>query len=266
MRGLYMAEGAMLTQQVRMELIGNNLANQQTPGYKRDDGIQTSFAEWLLYARNIVPGNEGSARTGRLQERTSMPVGTMPHNVAIDESYTLMRNGNLQQTGRSLDFALMGNGFFQVQAGDRILNTRNGHFFLNADGYLVNAEGHMVLGENGFIRLVQDGSVILDRDLFVSEDGSIFVDGGLVDQLRMVAFDPEANYTKVGENYFLPVDTDAELDVRVFHRFLESSNVDLVKEMVTLMEIKRNFESAQRVMITYDGILDKAANELGSLR
>ncbi len=48
--------------------------------------------------------------------------------------------------------------------------------------------------------------------------------------------------------------------------FLENSNVDLIKEMVSLMEIKRNFESAQRVMITYDGILDKAANELGSLR
>ncbi len=127
-----------------------------------------------------------------------MPVGTMPpHNVAIAESYTLMRNGNLQQTGRSLDFALMGNGFFQVQAGDRILNTRNGHF-PQCRRLSGQRRRHMVLGEDGFIRLAQDGSVILDRDLFVSEDGSIFVDGDRVDQFRMVAFDPEANYTKIG--------------------------------------------------------------------
>ncbi len=64
--------------------------------------------------------------------------------------------------------------------------------------------------------MAQDGSVILDRDLFVSEDGSIFVDGDRVDQFRMVAFDPEANYTKIGENYFEPMDTDAELNVRCF--------------------------------------------------
>lgn len=257
MRGLYMAEGAMLTQQSRTETVGNNLANQRTAGYKRDDAVQTSFAEWLLYARNT---------TGEPQ--SPYPVGTMAHNVATAESYTSMKDGVLEQTGRSLDFALNGNGFFQVEVDDEVLYSRNGHFFLNADGFLVNAEGHLVLGENGPISMLDSergASVDIDRELVVEEDGSIFINGEYIDTFDLAPFDPEANYTKTGDNYFEPVETDAELIAMVQHKHLEGSNVDLAEEMVKLMEIRRNYEAAQKIMFTYDGLLNKAANEIGSL-
>ena len=255
-RGLYIAEGAMITQQARMEILGNNLANQQTPGFKKDDGIQTSFGEWLLYARNT---------TGLPQ--SPYPIGTMAHNVAMAESYTSMRNGSLDNTGRSLDFAINGNGLFQVQNEDGVLYTRNGHMFLNADGYLVDIEGKLVLGEDGPIQIVAPGmeaAVDLEMDIMVEPDGSIFVLGNLVGRFDLVAFDPELNYTKIGDNYFEPFEPDAELNAIVVNRYLEGANVDLAAEMVKMMEIRRNYEAAQKIMITYDGLLNKAANELGS--
>lgn len=257
MRGLYMAEGAMITQQARMELIGNNLANQQTAGYKRDNAVQTSFAEWMQYARNTV---------GKPQ--SPYPVGTIAHNVATSETYTLMKDGVLQQTGRSLDFAITGNGLFRVEAEGEVFNSRNGQFFLNADGFLVNAEGHFILGENGPILLIapeRQSAVDIRTDLTVDADGSLFINGDYVDTLQLDAFDPEANYTKTGDNYFEPVETAAELNGRVNNGYLENSNVDLAQEMVTLMEIRRNYEAAQKIMLTYDGILNKAANEIGTL-
>ncbi len=255
-RGLYIAEGAMITQQARMEILGHNLANQQTPGFKKDNGIQTSFGEWLLYARN----------TTGLPE-SPYPIGTMAHNVALSESYTSMRDGNLNNTGRSLDFAITGNGLFQVENEDGVLYTRNGHMFLNADGYLVDVEGRLILGENGPIQVIAPGReafVDLERDIAVEPDGSILVLGEFVDRFDLVAFDPELNFTKVGDNYFEPFEAAVELDTVIVNRYLEGSNVDLAAEMVKMMEIRRNYEAAQKIMITYDGILNKAANELGS--
>jgi len=256
MRGLYMAEGSMLTQQARMELTANNLTNQQTPGFKRDEGVQTSFAEWLLYAFD-AEDLDGPA-----------PVGTMAHNVAKSETHTHMGEGDMEQTNRELDLAIMGNGFFEVQVGDEVLYSRDGHLSLDADGFLVNSEGDMILGADGPIQITGPDreDVNLSEDLRIEDDGSVYVAGEFLDQIQLAPFDPEADYTKVGDNYFEPYDTDAELDARVFQGYLEGSNVDLAEEMTRMMELSRNYEAAQRVMHTNDEILHQAANELGTLR
>jgi flagellar basal-body rod protein FlgF len=109
MRGLYMAQGSMLTQQVRLELTGNNLANLRTPGFKRDQAVFTTFADHLVY----YTGSVTSPAAGRRL------IGSMPFNLAVSETVTDFREGPLQETGRALDLALVGPGFFQVQLGPK---------------------------------------------------------------------------------------------------------------------------------------------------
>ena len=256
MRGLYMAEGSMLTQQARMEKAANNLSNQRTPGFKREDNVQTSFAEWLLYARDVAD------RDG------PTPIGTMAHNVATSETRSFMGDGELEQTDRPLDLAINGNGLFQVQVDEEVLYSRDGHLFLDADGFLVNSEGDMILGEDGPIRIggPEREHINLNEDLSIREDGSVYVEGEYLDQIELIPFDPEVDHAKVGDNYFEPFEPEAELEASVIQGYLEGSNVDLSQEMTRLIEISRNFEAAQRIMSTNDELLHKAANELGTLR
>jgi len=256
-RGLYMAEGAMLAQQMKLETTGNNLSNQHTPGYNKDQTVQTSFAEWL-----VARTGSGGGRPGGLT-----PVGSMAYNVAIDEEYTHMTQGELEETGRELDFALTGGGFFEVEVDGEVRYTRNGRFFLDEEGFLVDTEGNMVQGEDGPINLSLDETE--GQETVVEQDGSIYVGGEQVDQLQVVAFDEEAELVKEGDNLYEAEEAPLEEPVeatRVWQGFIENSNVDLAREMVDMLEARNGFETAQRVMITQDAILETAANELGALR
>ncbi len=260
MRGIYLAEGALLTQQQRLELAGNNLINQRTPGYKRDETVQTSFGEWMIRAMGTVK-RPASGSTTADQERFRNPrISTMAHSTAVAETYTDMKSGNLRPTGRSLDMAIIGNAFFQVMSEDGLFYTRNGHFFVDEGGYLVNEKGDYVLGEDGTVHIGYG-------DFLVTAEGDIMVNGELVDRLDLMPFDPAENYTKVGDNYFEPVEMmGIESEFSVFQGYLEDANVDLVKEMTAIMDIRRSFEAAHRVMMTHDNILRLASNDLGSLR
>ena len=252
MRGLYMAEGAMLNQQAKLEISGNNLANQRTPGFKKDEKVQTSFAEWLI----VQTGRE--APMGR---NAMVPLGSMAHNVAIDEDFTHLTQGSLEPTGRELDLALEGEGFFEVDVDGEAHYTRNGHFFLDEEGVLVDAESNPVQGT--------EGPITLGMESFeVTSEGEIYVGEELVDELELVNFDPEANLTKVGDSYLVPEDPEEEgfaAEVSVWQSFLEESNVDLTEEITNLIKSRQSYEGAQQAMLTYDSILERAANDLGVL-
>lgn len=245
MRGLYLAEAAMLTQQARLNLISNNLANLKSAGYKKDDLAQVSFGEWLVRCR---------------AGQDSRPVGSMAHSVAVSEVRTEFTPGMIGETGRELDFALEG-GYFTVQGPGGPLYTRDGRFFLDHDGYLVTADGLAVLGEAGAIRL--EGS-----DFTVDGEGMFYRQGLPLDRLRIAFLSPEARLEKVGDNYFHLLNGTALAGAetpRVYWRCLENSNVELTGEMVAMLQVRRSFEASQKVLSSYDQLLSRAANELGSL-
>ncbi len=256
MRGLYLSEGAMLVQQSQLDNISNNLANLRTNGYKRDHNVETSFAEWMLY--ELYPEEE----QGR--NRQLRPLGSKAHNVATHETVTSFAQGPLNVTGRNLDFALVGDGFFQVEGEEEVLYTRNGRFELDEEGNLVTTEGYPVLGEGGPIQLESE-------EVYAHSDGTLYQvdeDGNTdeIDTLDIAVFDlAEAGLEKYGENYFTTEDApDGEEEFEVVQGFLEGSNANLAREMTDMMKVRRSYEAAQKIMITYDQILDRAANELGA--
>lgn len=252
MRGLYMAGSAMLTQQAKLNLISNNLANQKSAGYKRDEAAQISFGEWLIRQQGGAGPAQGAGAAARM-------VGTIAHSVAVSRIETGLTPGAIGETGRALDFALS-EGYFTVQSGEGLVYTRNGRFFLDSSGCLVTADNLPVLGERG--------ALFPGADFTVDREGIIYENGRPLDRLRITLFAPGAELEKMGNSYFRLLGGEAAVESGrspVYWRCLESSNVELTDEMVALLQVRRSFEAAQKMLSTHDQLLERAANELGSL-
>ena len=252
MRGLYNAAGSMLVNQVKMENISNNLSNLNTPGYKRNDVVQRTFPEVLLYRTEKKPFTRGGLHG---------PVGIAAENVALEEIPAIHLPGSLLTTGRKLDVALQEDGFFMVETPEGMRYTRDGHFHLSQDGVLVNARGYPVWGLEGPVLLE-------DENPFVDRSGHIYVDGEHVNTIRVVSFEEGTPLWKEGYTLF-QVGEGFEPQVLenpvVFQGALESSNTDLSRQMTDMIRVRRTYEAAQKIAQVYDTLLSRAANDLGAL-
>ncbi|TDI78540.1 MAG: flagellar basal-body rod protein FlgF [Caldithrix sp.] len=241
---LAMAGHAMTMQMAKMETITNNLANISTKGFKREE----------LFVRELkktVSELDGSG----FSEETSVPyVGAR-----IDFS-----QGPLEGTNRPLDVAISGSGLFSVETPDGEAYTRDGRFTLNQEGILVTSDGHPVLGEGGPIEInVQENFA---TDIVINGSGEILLDGNIIDKFKTVSTENPADFYKIGSNLFQlkpGVEATALETVEVKQGFLESSNVDSITEMVTMIDLMHQYEMAQKMIKSQDAILGKAANEIG---
>ena len=224
-RGLYIAATGMVAEQVRQDQIANDLANSSTPGYKADKSTQRSFGDILL--SNTVSGET---------------VGPLGMGAEIDRIYTDMSAAPVRDTGEPTDFAIQGDGWFGIQTPQGVRYTRNGQFQLSAQGTLIDALGHQVLGTGG-------GAVRAGRD-------------GKVDPRLLGVFDVTGP-RKVGDSYVTgAAGGRAQGSVRV--GALEASNASPSRSMVDMIASFRAYEAGQRVIRTIDSTLQKAANTVGS--
>ena len=245
-RGLYSAAAGMMTAARRMEFVTNNLANAQTVGYKQELTATSTFDQQLLmlqHGPNATPG------IGRLSTST----------VAEAPIIDLATLGPLQETGRDLDVAPEGPGFFVVQgqAGERY--TRDGSFTRDSLGRLTTSEGDLVLGENGPIT-IPGGRIAIDTD------GTVSVEGAPIDRLRVVEFDRGQELQKVGNNQFAPRDPAdqpvAATQTNVRQHFVEGSNVDLATAQTTMLELQRAYQANQRAIQYQDEMTGRAVNDI----
>lgn len=241
--GMYAAISGNLAAMRRLDVISNNLANVNTPGFKKD---KMSF-EGLLASNTNPP---------KVPQSTTADPILQKENVYIDYS-----SGPVSQTGNTLDLALDGDGFFAVAAPDGTAYTRQGNFRLSADGTLVTSDGYPVLGQGGVIR-IQGNRVEIDSK------GVVTVDGNPNGTISLVDFEKPYKLTKLGSSLFVPADQQeprqsATTQIRQGH--LEGSNVETISEMVQMIETNRYFEACQRVIRGFDDMAAKAANDLGKL-
>jgi len=227
-RGLYIAASGMLAEQVRQDLLANDLANTSTPGYKSDRATQRTFEEMLL-----------------TNTETGQQIGSLGMGTAIDRQATDFAPQPVRQTDELLDFAITGDGFFAVQGDQGVRYTRNGRFTQAPDGTLVTATGEQVLGRNGApVRVQADGTVPPA-------------------QLGVVLL---TNPAKAGEGLYTGT-PGAQVDPGLVRSgALEGSGTDPARAMVDMIVSMRAFEAGQRVIRTIDETLGKASNEVGSLR
>jgi flagellar basal-body rod protein FlgF len=251
-RGWYIGASGMNAQQNRLDAISNNLANVDTTGYKRDITVSKNFSELLLRRTNA----DGVYQTPFGSADAAPVIGKLGLGVETNENYTDFEQGSFKATDTKTDFALGGQGFFAVQTPDGERYTRNGNFFLGKEGVLETKDGYPVLGENGVIRLADD-------KFMVREDGKIYDETGKeVDRLKIVRFDNERYLKKTGESMYNTNDIAGPFHIaegnerpRILQGYTETSNVNVVNEMVQMIEVNRAYEANQKTITSEDSMM-----------
>lgn len=245
--GFYTAASGILTKQNELNIIGNNLTNVNTPGYKTERVITGTFEQELAI---------------RLNGDTTTDFGvSMATSAIVSDVKTIFSQGLMSETQRTLDFSINGEGFFEITGadGEQYL-TRVGQFNLDEEGYLVLPSVGRVQGQNGDIFL---GTDKISLDSF----GTIYdQDGNAVDTLNILTVSEESQLVKFENNmYTLQEGEVIEGSGSFLQGILELSNVDMNAEMAKLIEVQRSFQTCSSALQIIDGINNSAITKLGSL-
>lgn len=241
-RGMYSSATGMISQYQKINIMGNNLSNIDTTGFKRDEMTLRSFADEI---------------TDRMSEGAQ--IGSLSTGVAVNGVTTDYTQGSPEQTFRNGDLAIVGNGFFAVQdATGGVKYTRNGSFVVDAGGYLALPSGERLLGANG-------GPLEVGGDSFtVATDGTVSAGGRAVGTVAL--YQPQNGVIAKRTDGFFDITTPAAAGGSIRQGFLEGSNVDAVTEMTGMMEATRTFQSCQQSFQVGDETLDKLISSVGSIR
>lgn len=268
--------------QTKLDVIGNNIANVNTFGFKKG---RATFKEAL----NQTMSNASSAGTAT-GGKNAVQVGLGSTLAAVDTVHT---NANLQTTGRALDLGIEGDGFFILGKGDpegedatfELTYTRSGNFYINENGYLVNADGFYVLGsltavdpatgltseDLDAIQIFDDGtasSFSIDSNGIINVVGT---DEGITPKgiIALATFSNSSGLEKVGNNTYQKSPNSGEPGIGIVgdagkgtiaSGFLEMSNVDLSEEFTEMIVAQRGFQANTRIITTSDEILQELVN------
>jgi flagellar basal-body rod protein FlgF len=277
-KGFYTVTSGMIAQQRKTEILTNNMANANTPGFKADQSTIRSFPDMLMSAvkSNGVPTEKG------LNFLQATQVGAVNTGVYVQETLANYAQGSLTQTGLATDVALVdgtmpvdeasgntGTVFYRLltESGSEAY-TRNGSFTLDGDGNLVTGTGQFVLDDNG-------DKIQLDSANFsVSTDGYIMNENGQQVARLGIGFAANTDVLMKQDNGLYNL-LDGETLPSAYNvdgvtfgtqqGYLEASNVDASKSMTDLLTAYRAFEANQKVLQAYDKSMDKAVNELGKV-
>lgn len=257
-RALYTSISGLITQEAKQKTITNNIANANTIGFKGDNLSIKKFDDVLIQNYDKMVGGKNVRNV----------IGSLSLGSKVDETNTDYTPGMIQDTGKTTDFALEDRGFFVVRYTDgvtqRDLYTRDGHFHVNGEGYLVNDSGAYVLAQNKATNNL-DRIYVGRGEITCDPSGNLDISGNNAYRLAIVDFNNYAALEKVGNNcYTAPGAVAANTTVR--QNSLEKSNVNVINEMVNMITVMRTFETNQKVVQSIDETLGKAVNEIGTIR
>ena len=264
MKELWVPLSAAIARQGQVDTIANNVANANTPGFKKD---QLAFKEYLAV---LEKGGEDI----NLPNKTWSPEdfyhthGNENSFVSIDGTYTDFSQGSLIPTGGPLDVAIRGKGFFEIETPNGPRFTRRGNFSVSNEGRLITDQGYHVLSkqEGPGQEIASRYILIPDRRVSINADGEIFDPAGVVGKIGITEFKDHKALKKEGNSMFINPDIEninlSENKTKLFQGFIEQSNVNIINEMSSLIKASRNFESIQKVIKTYDSMAEKSVNNL----
>lgn len=276
-----------LAQERRMEVISNNLANVNTPGFKKEFAIFEGVSPIAAEPMGV------------------RPVQPTPTFGVLNEVRTNFTPGEVKETGEPLDLAIDGEGFFPVRTPEGIRYTRNGSFVLNDQQQIVTKSGYLLLSGTdplvlppGVLRIDENGKVEvapIEASRAPNEPGSPSIARGTaileIGTIFLARFNDLNQLKKIGESLYEPINqvaqeilpdgvetgellgqTQSALDFngqipfavgRIRQRALEMSNVNPVEEMVSMITVMRMYEAAQNALQTSDEVAGRAANDVG---
>ena len=254
-RSLWISKTGLDAQQTQMDTIANNLANVSTNGFKRSRAV----FEDLLYQTIRQPGAQSSQQT---QIPSGLQIGTGVRPVAAERIFT---QGNLQQTGNQLDVAINGAGFFQVLMPDGSTGyTRDGSFQRDAQGQMVTASGFPV--QPAITLPANATSVTIGRDGVISVTQPGVAAPVQVGSIQLTTFINPAGLQSQGENLYQETASSGTPSTNVpgtngsgllSQSYVETSNVNVVEEMVNMIQTQRAYEINSKSITTSDQMLQK---------
>ncbi|MEP6655065.1 MAG: flagellar basal-body rod protein FlgG [Myxococcales bacterium] len=255
LRSLYTAATGMEAQQLKMDVIANNLANSSTTGFKRVRAeFQDLLSETLVQA--TAAGPQGGGQPAPLQVGLGVKTGSTTRS---------MGQGDMQNTQNPLDLAIEGGGFFRVQrAGGEVAFTRAGNLRVDETGRLVTQHGEII--EPGITVPPETTNIIIRPDGTVLAQLPNKTDPTELGRLQLTIFTNPSALEAIGHNLFQPTGASGqELQVRpgeqgagqVSQGFLEGANVKAVEEMIDMISTQRSYEMSSKVIQTADQMLQR---------
>lgn len=256
-RSLWISKTGLDAQQTQMDVIANNLANVSTNGFKRSRAV----FEDLLYQNIRQPGAQSSQQT---QLPSGLQLGTGVKPVATERNFT---QGNLQQTSNDKDIAIQGDGFFQVLLPDgSTAYTRDGSFQVDSQGQLVTASGFSIQPAVTIPANAQSFSVGRDGVISVTLPNSSAVTQ--IGSIQLATFINPAGLMAKGENLYVETAASGNANANapgtngagiLSQGFVETSNVNVVEELVNMIQTQRAYEINSKAITTSDQMLQKLA-------
>ncbi|TDO16775.1 MULTISPECIES: flagellar basal-body rod protein FlgG [Halomonas] len=252
-KSLWTAKTGLESQQVKLDVISNNLANVSTNGFKQSRAV----FEDLLYQNMRQPGAQNN-----IQDRlpSGMQVGTGVRPVATERLHT---QGGLENTGNSRDLAINGHGFFQVLMPDgSTAYTRDGSFQLNENGQMVTANGYplepaIIIPDNALSVSIGEDGVVTVTEPGINQDNQ-------VGQITLSTFVNPTGLESMGGNLYAETTSSGPRNEsmpglngagRLFQGYVETSNVNVVEEMVSMIQTQRAYEINSKAVQTSDEML-----------
>ncbi len=249
-KGFYNLTSGVLSQTRRLDVIGNNMTNVTTPGFKAETYTDIPFEDVMLN------------RVGNSDKSNSTEIGTQTYILAPDQLYIDLSEVSFDITNLNLDFALIGEGYFGIQTESGTEYTRNGSFVLDTEGYLYLPEHGRVLGSGGQpIRLNTD-------QITADTEGRLFDanTNALIGQIATYTFANEEQLVKNPSGLFgTGGQAAAQGDANFMWKAVENSNVDLAGEMSRMLTAQRTLQSQTQVLKIYDQLITKATTEIGRM-
>lgn len=242
LKTLWNGRSGLYANQNRLDAISNNIANVNTNGYKRMDvAFEDIFYENMN--RRGLPVTDG--------ENTELKLGSSSKADLIVRNY---KDGNLIETGREEDLAISGEGYFKLMdENGNAFYTRDGVFSVDKDGNLVHSSGLKLDIEN-----FQPKE--LKKPMYVNENGSIVSDGKSIGKINLYDFKDRDSMISAGQNLFKTDSESMKADGSIMQGYIESSNVDIAKELTDMMITQRAYELNSRSVKAADEMWGMANN------
>lgn len=254
-RSLWIAKTGLDAQQTQMDVISNNLANVSTTGFKRSRAV----FEDLLYQTLRQPGAQSSQQT---QIPSGLQLGTGVRPVSTARIFT---QGNIQKTDNSLDVAVQGNGFFQVLLPDGTTGyTRDGSFQKDNQGQIVTADGYPVQPNITIPANALTVSIGTDGTVSITQSGTAATTQ--IGSIQLATFINPGGLQSIGQNLFLETaasgtptpNTPGTNGAGIVNQgYVETSNVNVAEELVTMIQTQRAYELNSKVVSTSDAMLGR---------
>lgn len=244
--GFYTVASGMMQQQRTLDVLTNNMANANTPGFRTERTVATTFEDTLLRQETANGAQIGGGA----------PI-TMMKNVPtnFDPSF-------LEETGRPFDVAIVGEGYYNIQGVDKQFLTRNGNFDIDDQGFLILPGVGRVLGKKGELQ-------VKGSNFKIDTDGTVYdIKNKRLDVLNVTLPPADVQMQKYANGLYTVPDVTANkasTNMTLQQGQLESSNIDFNREYTRSMEVQRNFQLCSSVLKIMDQLNQKTATQIASL-